>query len=87
MPTYDEMLRMAYRAAYDYLTEHPEFDGRPRPGLDAIVRRGVDPQTIQPWPGVADVRTMTRDEWVAARFEAVARGDEEPPLRRPGGGA
>lgn len=81
--SYDRMLRITYEAAYRYLREHPEFDGRPRPGLDGLMRRDVNPADIKPWPGVADVRRMTCDEWVAARLEAVQRGEEDPPLRRP----
>ncbi|SMX99151.1 hypothetical protein [Brevibacterium linens] len=81
VPTTDPMLRIVYGAAYDHLLRHPEFDGRPRPGHPALIRTGVDPADVQSWPGVEDVRRMTRDEWIEARLEAVRRGDEEPPLR------
>lgn len=81
--TYDEKLRTHYEGAYDYLRKHPEFDGRPRPEHPGLHRRGVDPSSIRPWPGVADVRDQTREEWVEARLNAVRRGDEEPALRSP----
>lgn len=85
-PLTDEaMTRMFYEAAYDFLREHPEFDGRPRPGMPGLMRRGVDPKSVAPWPGVADVRRMGRDQWIAARLAAVAAGDEDPPLRPRGG--
>jgi hypothetical protein len=77
----EALMRLAYSAAYDFLRAHPEFDGRPRPGLVALVRKGVEQKGTQPWPGVADVLRMTRDEWVDARLDAVRRGDEEPILR------
>lgn len=79
--TTDALLRMTYEAAYDYLKAHPEFAGRPRPGHPGLLRRGVDPSVIEPWPGVGDVRRMSRDDWVAARIDAVNRGEEESPLR------
>lgn len=78
------MLRIVYGAAYDYLLRHPEFDGRPCPGHPALIRTGVDPSDVQPWPGVEDVQRMSRDQWIEARLEAIRRGDEEPPLRPKG---
>jgi hypothetical protein len=84
--TYEEKLRTHYEVAYDYLLKHPEFDGRPRPGHPGLLRRGVDPSRIKPWPGVTDVRHQTREEWVEARLDAVRHGDEEPVLRSPSNG-
>jgi hypothetical protein len=83
-PTHDPMLRLVYGAAYDHLLQHPEFDGCPRPGHPALLRSGVDPADIKPWPGVEDVRRMSREEWIEARLEAVRRGDEESALRPKG---
>lgn len=79
--TDDPMLHVVYGAAYDHLKRNPEFDGRPRPGHRALIRAGVDPAGTKPWPGVEDVRRLTREEWIVARLEAVRRGDEEPALR------
>lgn len=76
----EPMLRIVYGAAYDYLVKHPEFDGRPRPGQPGLLRNGVEPAGVKPWPGVADVRHMSRDEWIQTRLDAVRRGDEEPAL-------
>lgn len=78
--TDDLMLRLTYGAAYDYLTENPEFDGRPHPEHAGIMRTGIDPADTTPWPGVEDVHRVTREEWIAARLEAVRRGDERPAL-------
>ncbi|PFG20704.1 hypothetical protein [Serinibacter salmoneus] len=80
-PTDEARLTIFYEAAYAYLRRHPEFDGRARPGHPAITRAGVDPREARPWPGVADVRRMTCEQWVAARLEAVRAGSEEPALR------
>lgn len=80
-PTADPMLRIVYGAAYDHLLRHPEFDGRSGPGHPTLIRTGVDLADAQPWPGVEDVRRMTRNGWIEARLEAVRRGDEELPLR------
>lgn len=76
----DMMLRMFYATAYDYLKSNPDFDGRPHPDHPGMLRARVDPGQVQPWPGVADVPHMSRDEWVTARLEAVRRGEEKPPL-------
>lgn len=80
-PNSEQMLRMTYAAAYDYLRQHPEFDGRPHPEHPGAVREGVGQREVRPWPGAADVQHCSRDEWIDARLEAVRRGDEDPPLR------
>jgi len=84
--THDEALRMFYRTTYDFLRARPEFDGRPHADHPGMLRQGVEASSIKPWPGVADVQRLSRDEWVEARFDAVRRGDEEPPLKAPGSG-
>lgn len=81
--TYEEKLLTYYEVAYDHLRKHPEFDGRPRPGHPGLARQGVDPSEMGPWPGSADVRLQTREEWVEARLNAISCGDEEPGLSSP----
>lgn len=77
----ERLLRMTYGAAYDHLARHPEFDGRPRPGHLGELRAEVSSGEAKPWPGVADVRRRTREEWIEARLDAVRSGAEEPALR------
>ena len=81
--TYEKKLRNVYGITYDFLKEHPEFDGRPHSRFPGFTRKGVDPSTIPPWPGVADVRRMDRETWIEARIDGVRRGEEEPALRPP----
>jgi hypothetical protein len=81
------MLTLFYEKAYDFCRANPGFDGLaaslPDDGEPFLVHTGVSDQ--KPWPGVADVQRMTKSEWVRARLDAVARGAEEPALRRRGG--
>ncbi|WP_430867422.1 hypothetical protein [Demequina aurantiaca] len=77
----DERLVAFYESAYNYLRKNPGFDGTSQPAEGGLTRRGVDPSAAKPWPGADTVNSLSRDEWVRARLDAVARGDEESPLR------
>jgi len=74
--TNDRMLRTYYAVTYEYLREHPEFDGRQHPEHPGMLRQGVDSSSIKPWSGAADVQHLSREEWIEARLNAVHRGDE-----------
>lgn len=77
----DERLVMMYEVEYDYLRKNPGFDGTSLQAEGGLSRRAVDPSAAKPWPGADTVNSQSRDEWVQARLDAVARGDEESALR------
>ena len=72
------LLTSTYEVAYAYLREHPDYDGYPGEDVPRLLRCASRPGTDEPYPGIRDVARTTRDEWVRARLEAVARGHEEP---------